>query len=245
MPFNLLSFLDCERSLTQFGDLPIVRRLYLGWTAPFLRLLTPYIVKTGSGMFRKKQTWIVVIAVVSAVAGGLAYRHHHRYKHLAIHEPGMVYRSAWVEPDVMSELIETYQFRSVINLCNPGEMGEQRWAEERDAVINAGARLIELPMFNTVDVSDSQIAKHIEVLGDPDNYPMLVHCQHGVTRTAKLLAIYDIVYRGQSAEETLRLQPLFGRDDHNVNVRAFVKEFSKKHQELYPHATADKLKVLR
>jgi hypothetical protein len=185
------------------------------------------------------------VAVIGAVGGGLAYRHHHRYKHLAIHEDGMVYRSAWVEPDVLSELIEKYQFRSVVNLCKPGEMGEARWEAQREAVRNAGARLIEASMPVTVEADDAELEQHIAILSDPDNYPMLVHCQHGVTRTAKFLAIYDIAFRNMTASESLAAQPLFGRKDHNVNVRAFAKNFEKQHQQIYPFAKAESLDVLR
>jgi protein tyrosine/serine phosphatase len=177
--------------------------------------------------------------------GLFAYRQHHRYKHVATHEPGMVYRSAWVEPDVMSELIEKHQIRAVVNLCNPGEMGEKRWIDEREAVTNAGARLIELPMPLTVEADDPSIDKHLQVLSDPNNYPMLIHCQHGVTRTAKLLTIYDVAFRKMSAAESLAAQPLFGRDDHNVNVRAFCKNFEKEYTKLYPTAKAESLDVLR
>lgn len=196
-------------------------------------------------MLKKRRGLIIGLALIGAVAGGYAYYHHHRYKHLAVHEPGMVYRSAWVEPDVMTELIEEHQFRAVLNMCEPGELGEQRWIEEREAVRNAGAKLYEIPMPNTLDLEDPQIAKHIEFLSDPENYPMLVHCQHGVTRTAKLLSIYDIVFRGKSAQESLAAQPLFGREHHNVSVQAFVKEFEKKHRKLYPTASAENLGVLR
>lgn len=194
----------------------------------------------------KRLQWSFLFCFVAAItAGGFAYRHHHRYKHLVVHEPGMVYRSAWLEPDVLSEVIETYQFRTVVNLCNPGEMGDDRWVAERATVTNAGARLLELPMPTTTDATDPAIARHIEALGNPDNYPMLVHCQHGVTRTAKLLAIYDIVYRGMSGKDSLAAQPLFGRDGHNVNVRAFVKAFDRGHREIYPTASADRLELLR
>lgn len=187
----------------------------------------------------------MVLIIAGAVGGGMAYHHHHRYKHFRTHEKGMVYRSAWVEPDVMSELIEKYQFRSVVNLCNPGEMGEARWDAERDAVRNAGARLIELPMPLTVDVDTPAIAEHLAVLSNPDNYPMLVHCQHGVTRTSKFLAIYDIVFRGKTADQSLTDQPLFGREQHNVNVRAFAKTFEHDYKQTFPTASADSLKVLR
>ena len=188
---------------------------------------------------------LLTLAIIAAVGAGYAYRTNQRYKHLAVHEPGMVYRSAWLEPDVLTELIEKHQIRAVVNLCAPGEMGEHRWAVERDAVRNAGARLLELSMPNTVNPADPGIEPHLEALANPDNYPMLVHCQHGVTRTAKFLAIYDILHRDKTAEESLSAQPLFGREQHTVNVQAFCREFEKRHRELFPHAAAGQLNVLR
>jgi len=196
-------------------------------------------------MFKKKNLVISIVILFVAVAAGLGYRHHQKYKHLAVHEAGMMYRSAWVEPETFSELIERFQIRTVVNLCNPGEMGEERWEGERAAVTNAGAKLMELPMPTSVNSDDPLVAKHIEVLNNPDNYPMLVHCQHGVTRTAKFIAIYDMIYRGKTAKESLDAQPLFGRDQQNVNVTAFAVDFEKKHKKLYPTASADKLDVLK
>jgi hypothetical protein len=197
-------------------------------------------------MFPKPLKWIALIVLVGATAAaGMAYRHHQRYKHFAVHEPGMMYRSAWLEPDVFSELIEEYQFRAIVNLCEPGEMGEERWNGERAAVRNAGAKLFEVPMPTSVDIDDPALEKHIELLKNPDNYPMLVHCQHGVTRTAKFLAMYDIVFRHMSAADSLAAQPLFGRRDHNVNIRAFVKNFEAEHTERRPIASSESLDVLR
>ena len=196
-------------------------------------------------MFRHKNWLIALILLSLGGAGGYAYWHHQKYKHLAVHEAGMMYRSAWVEPDTFSELIERYQIRSVVNLCNPGEMGEARWEGQRKAVTNAGAKLMELPMPTTVNADDPLVAKHIELLNNPDNYPMLVHCQHGVTRTAKFIAIYDIIYRNKTAKQSLDAQPLFGRDQQNVHVTAFAKNFEKERKKLYPTASAEKLNVLK
>jgi hypothetical protein len=196
-------------------------------------------------MFRKHRRWFVALALTAALAGGFAYWHHHRYKHFAVHEKGMVYRSAWVEPDVLAELIEKYQYRSVVNLCHYPEMGEQRWREEERVVTGAGARFFRAPMPFSAQADEKDIARHIEILNDPDNYPMLVHCQHGVTRTAKFLAIYDVVHRHMGADESLDAMPLFGREDHNVNVRAFARSFEKQYRKLYPQAQADALDVLR
>ncbi|VAX39012.1 hypothetical protein MNBD_PLANCTO02-715 [hydrothermal vent metagenome] len=197
-------------------------------------------------MFQKKNWKIpAAILLIASATFWLGYRHHQKYKHLAVHQAGMMYRSAWVEPETFSELIERFQIRTVVNLCNPGEMGEERWEKQRAAVTNAGAKLMELPMPTTVNANDPLVAKHIELLNNPDNYPMLVHCQHGVTRTAKFIAIYDIIYQGKTAKESLDAQPLFGRDQHNVNITAFANDFEKKHKNLYPTASAEKLNVLK
>lgn len=187
-------------------------------------------------MFTRRRLLLLGILVV-AVAGVLAYRHHKRYKHFAVHDAGMVYRSAWLEPDAFRELIERYQIRAVLNLCEPDELGEQRCIDERAAVRGSGARLIELPMpAATLDPADPAIAKFTEVLGNPENYPLLVHCQHGVTRTAKVLAMYDILYRNMTAEQSLAKMPLFGRDSYSVSVNTFARNFEARQRELYPTA---------
>lgn len=196
-------------------------------------------------MFRRRRFLVSCLVLSLAIGIGLVVRNHQRYKHLAIHEPGMMYRSGWLEPDAMSEVIEEYQIRSVVNVCNPGEMGEDRWVGERNAVTNAGARLIEIPMPTSVDTTDPLIGEHIKILADPNNYPMLIHCQHGVTRTSKFLMIYDVVFRNMTVKDSLAAQPLFGREDHNVHVKAFSKTFEKEYKQLHPTMSAEKLKILR
>ena len=127
-------------------------------------------------MFTRRRLSILGISLLIAVAGGgLMYRHHKRYKHLAIHDPGMVYRSAWLEPDVFREIIEKYQIRTVLNLCEPNELGEQRCLDQRAAVRGSGTRLVEMPMpAATIDPADPAIGPFVELLGDPTNYPLLV-----------------------------------------------------------------------
>jgi len=194
-------------------------------------------------MFAQKKLWITSIFLLVAVASGLAYRHHKRYKHWAEHDRGMVYRSAWLDGEVFAEQIEKYQIRAVLNLCNPNEMGEERCLDQRAAVKGAGAKLIELPMPATVDASDPSIQEFVDVLSDPNNYPLVVHCQHGVTRTAKVLAMYDILFRGETAKESLAAMPLFGRDEYSVSVQAFARDFEVRHSKLYPQAQG-RLEVL-
>ena len=190
---------------------------------------------------------IPVLVLIIVAAGLYAVYRYKRFQHLAVHEPEMMYRSAWLEPAALADVIGKYQIRAVMNVCKPGEMGEERWIAERHAVKHAGARLLELemPLKVTADFDDSRIAAQLEALGDPDNYPMLVHCQHGVTRTAKTLLLYDVLYRGMSAEKSLNEMPLFGREQQNVHVRAFAREIDENRETLIASRAAESLAVLR
>ena len=195
-------------------------------------------------MNANRRRWILILlGVALAATAGTAVWFHKRYNHFAVHAPGMVYRSAWLQADVFAELIERHQIRSIVNLCNPDEMGRQRCLDQRKAVEGAGAVLFDCSFPNTIDPRDPQVSKLVEILSEPKNYPLLVHCQHGVTRTAKLLAMYDILYRGMGAEESLRQMPLFGRDDYSVSVYAFARNFEQQHQTVYPQA-AGRLDIL-
>ncbi len=197
-------------------------------------------------MFTRRRIWLWgLIFVVAATASGLAYRHHKRYKHLAVHDENMVYRSAWLEPDVFRELIEEHQIRTVLNLCEPDELGADQCVAQRKAVHGSGARLIEMPMpAATLDPADPEIAKFVAVLSNPENYPLLVHCQHGVTRTAKVLAMYDILFRGMTADKSIAAMPRFGREVYPVSVRTFARNFEGRYRLLYPQAL-NKLDILK
>jgi hypothetical protein len=197
-------------------------------------------------MRRSRQIALVLLVLVaSGATGGWIYYQQHRFKHFAVHDPGMVYRSAWLGPDALSQLIETYQIRSVVNLCNPDEMTPEMWASERKAVASSGATLHAVPLPNSIEFDPQVWEQHLEILSNPNNYPMLVHCQHGVTRTAMFLATYDVVHRHQTAAESLAAQPLFGHTKDNVHLQAFGKNLQKFADEHHDKLAAHPLESLR
>jgi protein-tyrosine phosphatase len=203
-------------------------------------------VRTRGGALRRITRSSVLLALAIMTALGIwYYRQHKRYRHFAEHQPGMVYRSGWLDADTLREVIADEQIRVVLNLCCADEMSSSQWDAERRVVRQCGAKLLELPMPVGVRADDHSIRTFVDVLGNPANYPLLVHCQHGVTRTAQLLVIYDVAYRGLTARDSLRAMPLFGREDHNVQVRAFARDFERRYRALYPSAEPLRLSVLR
>ena len=179
--------------------------------------------RESSRLSRQLKTILFVLVVVIGIGTGYAYRQHHRYKHVAVHDPGKVYRAAWVDPEVMQELIARYDIRTVVNLCAPGEMGEHHWDLEREAVRNADARLLEIPMPTSFDRQGEAVQPHLDLIQNPENYPMLVHCQNGIGRTSQFLALYDMTIRHLSAEQSLAAQPKFGREHYDPSVQEFCQ----------------------
>jgi|GEM_PF-410085 len=170
---------------------------------------------------------LLLFTVFLAIGGGAWYQTHQTYKHFAVHEPGKVYRCAWVEADVMAELVRKHQVKTVLNLCRPEEMGPTRAQDERRAVESAGAKFLELPLPDTVDPWDFRIAGHRAVLLDPANYPLLVHCQHGVNRTARTLAMYEVLVHHADGEAAVKAMPLFGRRKYGPLEYEFARNFTR------------------
>ena len=50
---------------------------------------------------------------------------------------------------------------------------------------------------------DEDVARFLEVVGDPNRRPVFVHCQHGADRTGTMCAAYRIVVEGWSKEEAI------------------------------------------
>lgn len=171
------------------------------------------------------------VMLIAVLAGAYAYRQHHRYKHFAVHVPGKVYRSAWVEGEVFEELIARYHVKTVVNLCYPGEMGKRDF-EQRQAVARSGAKLIELPFppNDTWDLNYPSVAEMERILDDPASYPIWIHCQHGRERTVKALAMYDIRKRHLTAKDSLEKMPLFGMP-HPWHVVVFAHNYESRLRE--------------
>ena len=53
-----------------------------------------------------------------------------------------------------------------------------------------GIRFIHIPMDETAE----GVERFLEVVGDPNNHPILAHCRNGVARTGVVSAVYRMEY---------------------------------------------------
>jgi tyrosine-protein phosphatase SIW14 len=79
---------------------------------------------------------------------------------------------------------------TVLDLRAGGERGA---AEERQAKA-LGMDYINVPLNGLYAPSKKQIEQVMAMLQDPKNWPVFVHCQHGVDRTGTVVACYRIAF---------------------------------------------------
>jgi protein tyrosine/serine phosphatase len=109
--------------------------------------------------------------------------------------------------------------RTVIDLQADGEnYDEARRAEA------AGMKFFSIPMTTHVPPTDEQIALFLQIVNDPAQQPVYVHCAGGRHRTGVMTAVYRLKQDGWTGDQAFRemKQYKFGWDFLHPEFKKFV-----------------------
>ena len=89
-----------------------------------------------------------------------------------------------------------------------------------------GMQYVHIPV-KTGKLNDKDVEQFLNVMADPDNYPVLVHCWHGADRTGTMVAVYRMVFDDYSREEALAEMTgkTFGFHSVWKNLPEYIKNF--------------------
>src|SRR5215471_15664795 len=93
--------------------------------------------------------------------------------------------------------------RTVIDLTRDGR------AEEQGLVQRAGMNFYRIPMTTSDRPSDAAVAKFLQLVNDPANQPVYVHCQGGRHRTGMMTAVYRMTQDGWTADKAYQEMKLY------------------------------------
>jgi tyrosine-protein phosphatase SIW14 len=108
--------------------------------------------------------------------------------------------------------------RTVIDL-----RGER--SEEND-VQRAGMHYVRLPWSGYKAPDDAQIEAVLALLNDSSQWPVFVHCKHGVDRTGTAIACYRIAHDHWSNEQALAEARTFGMNPLQIAMRHYILHFA-------------------
>ncbi len=114
-------------------------------------------------------------------------------------EPGVLYRSAQLEPDPLATLVQTRHIRTVVNLRGAFP-GQPLYEAEVAAVHGAGAEIISLPMSANREPDALLLAQLRETLRTAPR-PILIHCKSGADRTGLAVALFELLEQHRPVAE--------------------------------------------
>lgn len=111
-------------------------------------------------------------------------------------------RSPQPDSSDLEELKAEYGIKTILNLRG-GQLDEAWFLEELDYAVINNVKLISVRLSGKHQPQPHALAQIYRVLENPDNWPILVHCQGGIHRTGLIVAIYRIKYQGWSKKDAL------------------------------------------
>jgi protein tyrosine/serine phosphatase len=157
-------------------------------------------------MSTKKKIGILVAILVILGVGKYVYDMNINHNFETITE-GKVYKSGVIPPDEIADYVKEYHIKSIIDLRFPGT-GDDVNNPEIPAELTAEKVAVEkIDGVNYFNNGSDQVPKQknldmfFKIMDNPDNYPVLIHCYHGVGRAEMYSAIYRIEYENMLRDE--------------------------------------------
>jgi protein tyrosine/serine phosphatase len=119
------------------------------------------------------------------------------WDHWDVVKPGILYRSGQLTAHQLTQAVQLYGIRTVVNLQLPGKDMEQ----ERALAAELGIGFVNLPMPGDGFGEEAQFRKILEVVDDPERRPVLVHCARGTCRTGSVVALYRFERDGWTIQD--------------------------------------------
>jgi tyrosine-protein phosphatase SIW14 len=63
---------------------------------------------------------------------------------------------------------------------------------EQAGLKNTSIQFVSVPLASWKTPKDADVEKVLQLLADPQNYPIFIHCQHGQDRTGLLVGLYRV-----------------------------------------------------
>lgn len=154
----------------------------------------------------KKKIVGVVILVALIGVGKYVYDMNINHNFETITE-NKVYKSGVIPPDEIADYVKEYNIKSIVDLRFPGT-GDDVNNPEIPAELTAEKEAVsKIPGVNYFNNGSDQVPNQknldyfFEIMDDPNNYPVLIHCYHGVGRAEMYSAIYKIEYENMDRDE--------------------------------------------
>ena len=174
--------------------------------------------------------WILGSLIFWSILGIPFLHYRYRYtscKRLRVVEPGKLYRSGMMTGVGLRRTLKALKIKTVINLMEespeaelPATFFDRSKVSEKEICEEMGVnfRFMQVELINPRYLPEKRpktMETFIEIMNNPDNYPVLIHCRAGLHRTGVLTAMYRMEFDGWSKEKAWKEMKAHGFGELN------------------------------
>lgn len=155
-----------------------------------------------------KKKIVIIILIIGLAIFGKSYVYDYKINHnLEIITEGKVYKSGVIPPDEIPDYVKKYKIKSIIDLRFPGTGDEVNNPEIPTELTAEKDAISKIPGVNYFNNGSDQVPTQknldyfFEIMDNPANYPVLIHCYHGVGRAELYSALYRIEYENWTNDD--------------------------------------------
>jgi len=184
-------------------------------------------------MSTRKKILIVVGIAILAIGAYQIYDVYFNYRLMTISE-GKVYKSGVIPPDKIADFVKKYHIKSIIDLRQPGTKDLVNNPEVPGELTQEKAAAAKIPGLNYYPIPSDQVPKKenldkfFKVMDDKSNYPVLIHCYHGIGRAQVYSALYRVEYEGWNPDDARKkaaFPVMFSSFDDGTPKGEFLKSY--------------------
>jgi hypothetical protein len=189
-------------------------------------------------MKNKKIIWLSIALIVVFFVGKYVYDMNINHNFETITE-GKVYKSGVIPPDEIADYVKDNKIKSIVDLRFPGTNDLVNNPENPAELRAEIAAVNAIPGVNYFNVGSDQVPKQnnldafFKVMDNKDNYPVLIHCYHGIGRAEMYSALYRIEYENftnEAARKGVRTLLKWSSFDDGTPKGEYLKAYKSRKQ---------------
>ena len=155
----------------------------------------------------------------------------------AVVKENVLFRSRIPTTSRLQEMERRCKIKTIVALLNDDEVNQPEFGAEQNFAKQHDIKFIRLPMGVP---TPEQVTKFLEIVNNPANQPVLVHCWHGAIRTGVLVAIYRIKEQGWPLQKALDEMAFYGFDLQTTQYKSMldiIRGYTSKTESSVTHTT--------
>ena len=184
----------------------------------------------------KKIVGFSILAVLLFFVGKYVYDMNINHNFETITD-GKVYKSGVIPPDELASYIKKYNIKSVVDLRFPGTTDLANNPEIPAELTAEKAAIAKIKGVNYFNNGSDQVPQQknldtfFKIMDNKANYPVLIHCYHGIGRAEMYSALYRIEYENfnnEAARLATRFLIKFGSFDDGTPKGEYLKAYKSR-----------------